>query len=100
MEILTWVALLIVYGGAGPIIAAWGYYSFFYLIGGLVLVMGLVGGSLIKLPPLPEKSRASYWRQIAGTFSGESLRKNRALFLLLQALGCGDPPSRFSSPIC
>jgi len=87
MEILTWVALLIVYGGAGPIIAAWGYYSFFYLVGGLVLVMGLVGGSLIKEPPLPEKPRTSYWRQIADTFSGESLRKNRVFFLLLLAMG-------------
>jgi MFS family permease len=87
MEILTWVALLIVYGGAGPIIAAWGYYAFFYLIGGIVLVMGLIGGLLIKEPPLPEKPTTSYWRQIADTFSGESLRKHRAFFLILLAMG-------------
>jgi MFS family permease len=87
MEILTWVALLIVYGGAGPIIDAWGYYAFFYLIGGIVLVMGLIGGVLIKEPPLPEKPTTSYWRQIADTFSGESLRKHRSFFLILLAMG-------------
>ena len=35
VEILTWVAVLIVYGASGLIIDAWGYYIFFYLIGGL-----------------------------------------------------------------
>ena len=52
VEILTWVALLIVYGGAGPIIASLGYYTFFYVIGGLVLLLGLVGSTLIHEEPL------------------------------------------------
>src|SRR5512143_3389027 len=39
VEILTWVAILIVYGGAGMIIDLLGYYAFFYIIGGAVFVL-------------------------------------------------------------
>jgi MFS family permease len=87
MEILTWVAVLIVYGGAGLIIQAWGYFAFFYLIGGLVFVLGLIGGSLIKEQPDPSPVHGSYWGQIADTFRIRNLRQNRDLFLVLLAMG-------------
>jgi len=88
LEIMTWVALLIVYGGAGLIIQAWGYYAFFYLIGGLVFVLGLVGGWLIREPTAQAESpRGSFWSQIAGTLRWQSLREQRALFLILLAMG-------------
>ena len=86
MQILTWVAILIVYGASGLIIDAWGYFTFFYLIGGLVFVLGLVGGLLMKEEPDPNPPDRSYWAQIADTFRIENLRANRDLFLLLFAL--------------
>jgi Na+/melibiose symporter-like transporter len=97
MQIMTWVALLIVYGGAGLIIAGVGYDSFFYFIGGLVLVLGLVGGWLIREPPVTERSqdsypqegvrtRSAYWAQIADTFHWQSLASNRDFFLVLLAI--------------
>ena len=86
MEIMTWIAILIVYGGAGLIIEAWGYYTFFYFIGGLVLTMGLIGGSLIKEVPDTSRQQGSYWGQIAEAFQWKTLRDNSNLFLLLVAM--------------
>jgi MFS family permease len=86
MQILTWVAILIVYGASGLIIAAWGYFTFFYLIGGLVFVFGLVGGTLINEEPDASSPPASYWRQLTDTFRIDSLNANRGFFLLLLAL--------------
>jgi MFS family permease len=86
MEMMTWVALLIVYGGAGLIIAGVGYYNFFYFIGALVFVLGLIGGWLIREPPVTERPQGSYWEQIADTFHWQNLRGNRDFFLVLLAM--------------
>lgn len=86
MEILTWVAILIVYGASGLIIEAWGYFTFFYMIGGLVFVLGLTGGLLVREQPDPTPPARSYWSQIGDTFKSANLRANRSLFLLLFAL--------------
>jgi len=86
MQIMTWVAILIVYGGAGLIIQAWGYYSFFYFIGGLVLLMGLIGGSLIREVPDTSQLQGTYWGQIREAFQWKTLRENGNLFLLLVAM--------------
>jgi MFS family permease len=86
VEILTWVAVLIVYGASGLIIDAWGYYTFFYLIGGLVFILGLVGGLLVREQPDDSLPSHSYWGQIADTFRIENLKANRYFFLLLFTL--------------
>ncbi len=86
LQIMTWVAILIVYGGAPMLIEVWGYEAFFYLIGALVMVVGLASGWLLKeegdLPPV----RESYGTQLASTFRWKTLRKNRNLFLVLLAV--------------
>lgn len=87
LEILTWVALLIVYGGAGIIIDALGYYAFFYMIGGLVFVLGLIASILLQEPKVAiEKPKGSYWSQIADTFRWATLSKQRDLLLLLVSI--------------
>ena len=86
MEIMTWIAILIVYGGAGLIIEAWGYYVFFYFIGGLVLLMGLIGGSLIKEVPDTSAPEGSFLGQFLDAFQWKTLRENSNLFLLLVAM--------------
>jgi MFS family permease len=86
VEILTWVAILIVYGGAGMIIDQLGYYAFFYLIGGAVLVLGLIGSFLVKEELLPEKTKISYWKQIADSFRWKNLVANRNFFLVLMGI--------------
>ena len=58
VEILTWVAILIVYGGAGMIIQMLGYYAFFYIIGGSVLVLGSSAAFLSMKPQSRKNLRA------------------------------------------
>lgn len=83
LEILTWVAMLVVYGGAGFAIDYLGYYAFFYIIGGVVLVLGLVASISLKEPERPSKPPAgSYWSQIASTFRWSVLIQNKNLLLL------------------
>jgi len=86
MQILTWVAILIVYGASGLIIDAWGYFTFFYIIGGMVFILGLVGGWLIQEKTLTEPLSKTYWKQLAETFQLDNLRANQGFFLLLFTL--------------
>lgn len=84
LEILTWVALLFVYGGAGIVIDAFGYYTFFYIVGGMVFVLGLVASLLLKEPVLPtQKPSGTYFAQIIDTFKWSTLKQQRDLLMLL-----------------
>jgi MFS family permease len=86
VQILTWVAILIVYGGAGPIIAGFGYYSFFYVIGGLVFLLGLAGSTFIHEEPLLNKPERTYWHQLMESFQWKNLTVNREFFLVMIAI--------------
>ena len=87
LEILTWVALLFVYGGAGIVIDKLGYFPFFYIVGGMVFVLGLVASLLLKEDKgtAPEV-KESYISQLLSTFRGSTLKLQRDLFLLLLAI--------------
>ena len=83
LEILTWVAMLVVYGGAGFAIEYLGYYTFFYIVGGLVLVLGLIAGIALREPEKPANPpEVTYFSQITGTFRWAVLRANENLLLL------------------
>jgi MFS family permease len=86
VQILTWVAILIVYGGAGLIIQSLGDYNFFYVIGGLVFVLGLAGSFLVHEEPITGKPKNSYWEQIADSFRWKNLVANRDFFLVLMGI--------------
>lgn len=86
VQILTWIAMLIVYGASGIMIDAWGYFTFFYVIGGLVFVLGLIGGLAMRERPDLTPPTRSWLRQIADSLRADTLRANRDLFLLLLTL--------------
>jgi MFS family permease len=86
LQIMTWVAILIVYGGAGFIIQAFGYDIFFYAIGGLVLIIGLIFAPMLKEKIDTSKPEGTFGRQIADTLHWKNLTANRDLFLLLLSL--------------
>ena len=87
LEILSWVSLLFVYGGAGIVIDALGYYAFFYIVGGLVFVLGLVASLLLQEPPHPtDPPKGGYFSQIIDTFRGSTLKKEKDFVLLLVAI--------------
>ncbi len=86
LEIMKWVAFLIVYGGAGFIIQAVGYLGFFYIIGGLTALIGLVCVPFLREERDTEPPPGKYWQQIASTFQLSSLRQNSDFFKLMIAL--------------
>lgn len=86
LQLVTWLAILVVYGGAGLLIQAFDYYAFFYLVGGIVFVVGLVGGLLIRDEPLKDRPVGTYWGQIADTFRLRSLVAQRDFFLVLMGI--------------
>ena len=86
LQIMTWVATLLVYGGAGFIIEALGYTGFFFIIGGFATLVGLVFVPMLREEPTGGKAKGSYWGQIADTFHLKNLTAERDLFLLLISL--------------
>jgi MFS family permease len=86
LEIMKWLSILVVYGGAGIIIDAIGYPMFFYIIGGFVLVVGIISAPLLKEQQPDEPPKGTYWGQIVKTFKIDNLRKNRDFFLVMAAV--------------
>lgn len=79
------IAQIVAMVAAGMLIDSVGYFTFFYVLGGIVIVVGLVAGLLLKEPPLPETDvhRKPFWSEFAELFNLETLRQNRELFILL-----------------
>lgn len=86
LEIMKWLSILIVYGGAGIMIDALGYRAFFYMVGGLVLLVGIICAPLIKEVQPDEPPKGTYWGQIVNTFKVDNIRKNREFFLVMIAV--------------
>ena len=86
LEITKWISILIVYGGAGIVIDLVGYPVFFYIIGGLVLLVGLISVPLLKEEPITEPTKGTYWSQIASSFKLDNIRKNRDFFMVMVAV--------------
>jgi len=70
---------------AGILIDSFGYFIFFYSLGGIVMAVGLVAGSLLQDEPVGESDllRPPFWQEFAALFRIEVLRENRNLFILL-----------------
>ncbi len=87
LEILSWVALLFVYGGAGLLIDALGYFPFFYIVGGMVFILGLVSSLLLQESHYERTVPAEgYFKSILNTFSWKSMKENRDFLYLLFAI--------------
>lgn len=86
LEIMKWIAFLVIYGGGGVIVNLVGYYWFFYIIGGIASLIGLICTPMLKERIETEKPEGRYWQKIADTFQLSSLRQNANFFKLLIAL--------------
>jgi hypothetical protein len=51
-----------IYTVAGPLIDSFGYYIFFYMIGGVVCCCGLIGGLFVQEEPITEAPKEVYWK--------------------------------------
>lgn len=81
----VFIAQIVSLVAAGMLIDSFGYFIFFYALGGIVMLVGLVAGSLLKDAPLPQESgeRPSFWKEFSSLFNLDTLRHNRELFILL-----------------
>jgi MFS family permease len=87
MEIMTLLATLIVYGGAGFIILAFGYYFFFIMIGIVTGMVGIIGALLVRDSESLNPLNTTIKKHLRSTFSRDTLKGNRDFFLVLAAIG-------------
>jgi MFS family permease len=85
LNLSLFLAQIVSLVAAGILIDRFGYFIFFYVLGGIVMLVGLVAGLLLQEPPLSavEKPQLSFWSEFVDLFSLETLRQNRLLFILL-----------------
>ena len=84
LNLCIFLAQIVAMVAAGILIDSVGYFTFFYALGAIVMVIGLVAGSLLKDLPVPLAPPArSFAAEFAELFSLETLRQNRPLFILL-----------------
>ncbi|TFG02793.1 MAG: MFS transporter, partial [Promethearchaeota archaeon] len=87
-QIMFLIAILIVYGAAGFLITWFGYFIFFYIVGILVAICGIVGCIVMKEPTNIQPLNISTYVHIKNTFKREKLGGYRNFFLVLLVIGC------------
>ena len=88
LELVTLLATLIIYGLSGLIIDAFGYYILFYLVSGVVLIIGVPAAILVPKAEGLQPSASSTWENIKSTFQVKTLKSNQNLLFLLIAIAC------------
>jgi len=86
LNLSLFLAQIVAMVAAGMLIDTFGYFIFFYTLGGIVIIVGLIAGSLLRDAPLPPESdtpKRSFWAEFAELFSLDTLKNNRSLFILL-----------------
>jgi len=85
LNLCLFVAQIISNVAAGVFIDQFGYFIFFYFLGGLVMLAGLVAGLALKEAPSDQEAapKNSYWSEIVELFSPKTIRENKQLFILL-----------------
>ncbi|MEE4193887.1 MAG: MFS transporter, partial [Anaerolineae bacterium] len=86
LNLSVFLAQIVAMVAAGMLIDSFGYFTFFYALGGIVILVGLVAGLLLREPgdqaeiSVPQKP---FWQEFSELFSVETLRENKNLFILL-----------------
>jgi MFS family permease len=86
LNLSVFLAQIVAMVAAGILIDSLGYFVFFYTLGGIVIVVGLVAGSLLQdvpLPPESDKPQRPFLSEFAELFDVNILKQNRALFIIL-----------------
>ncbi len=86
LNLSVFLAQIVAMVAAGALIDQYGYFLFFYSLGAIVIVVGVVAGSLLRDAPLPAGEaahRPPFWKEFTELFHVDLLRQNRVLFILL-----------------
>jgi len=85
LNLSLFIAQLVAIVAAGALIDRVGYFTFFYVLGGIVMIVGLVAGG--ALPDHPNEnllqSEKGIWQEIRDIFRLETVRRNSKLFIIL-----------------
>lgn len=83
LQITVFLANIVTFVAAGFVIDRFGYFIFFYVLGGLVILAGLLAGTMLQEAPLdPTTTHSSYFKDILSVFRWQTVRQNPLLFLL------------------
>ena len=86
LNLSVFLAQIVAMVAAGMLIDNLGYFTFFYLLGGIVIIVGIIAGSLlqdVQLPADSEKPKTSFLSEFAELFDINTLKENRELFIIL-----------------
>lgn len=90
LSMAGFLSFILTFALAGVVIDNYGYFVFFYGLGGLVTITGFLGGFLLKDAPLTKEEQAQerppYWQEIAQVFRMDIIRENKILFLLFLSI--------------
>ncbi len=85
LNLSLFLAQIVSMVAAGMLIDSFGYFIFFYSLGGIVMVVGLLAGMFLEEPPLIESTepRPPFRQEFTDLFNINVLKDNRNLFILL-----------------
>jgi MFS family permease len=85
LNLSLFLAQIVSMVAAGILIDSFGYFIFFYSLGGIVMLVGLIAGILLKDTPAPETEQPhrSFWSEFSDLFKLDTITQNRDLFILL-----------------
>jgi len=101
LNVSVFIAQIVALVAAGVLIDTAGYFTFFYLLGGIVILSGIVAGGLLQDTPLlpePAEGQPPFWSEFTGMFNVETLRNNRVLFILFLNIMIGSIAFQVSFP--
>ena len=86
LNLSVFLAQIVAMVAAGMLIDSLGYFTFFYLLGGIVIIVGVIAGSMLQdaiLPIESEEPKRSFLSEFAELFDVNTLKENRELFIIL-----------------
>lgn len=90
LEALPFIAMMLSLVVSGIIIDNLGYFAFFFILGGIVIINGIVGGLLLKespnLKPQLSNTNVGFWKQLIEIFRWQTVKQNKYLFMVFGAL--------------
>ena len=99
LQITVFLANIVTFVAAGMVIDTFGYFVFFYALGALVILAGIVAGSLLKEAPPPEaKPQTSYLKDLLSVFRWQTVRENQLLFMLFTTILIASIANQVSFP--
>ena len=86
LNLSVFLAQIVSMVAAGILIDNLGYFIFFYTLGGIVMVVGMVAGSLlqdVQAPAEGDEPKRSFLSEFSELFNVNILKENRKLFIIL-----------------